>query len=1219
MALFVAMASFAAELNIYASGLRNTAPDGSGNVQISYYLNAPATALEFHLINSVGTVVNTVAITDAANLTKGQHNNVVIALGGTADGTYTWELQATAADNAALTQVIDGSAAQYKFYSPRGMAVNFYPETDNFGYMYVSNAVASSSYNNQTKGIFVYDNTLTLQNGATGYVDARWNTGNSTSANNFQATPYRVAVGEDGDLYVACTFAAGEGVWKMDCKNVTPSFSQVYATNLYGIGVKGAGDAREIYGINDGLNLVKVAADGTATTQYTASAIGMTQKASSVAPDPFGGWWICQYRYTDTQANAILTHMSADGVKDFTSAGNTGAVTLLNVVRGTMGVNKDASLIATYTGSKIQLFSVEYDGDHVPSLTYIGATAAIGTNIDGIAFDYADNLYFTSSSSEKLYVYATAKTNVCVTPAASTRTIYFGSAVSVTGVALNQTSATLEKGQVTNLVATVVPNEASDKTVAWTTSDANVATVANGVVTAVGVGNATITATTTDGGFTATCDVTVWANAVTGITLNKMEMALAPTYKETLTATVAPADATDPSFVWASDNEAVATVANGVVTARTAGTANITATTNDGSFVATCVVTVAQPVAHISAYGLNVTGADGEYTFTFSSNTATTNAALEFYNVSTGVKVGEIAIANVVAGENNIDVTAAELPGAAGQEMTWGVRLTGAANPVFGCVYADATSRFGRAHAVVDASPESDYFGRIYVTDRRATAANSGLYVYNPDYSYVNTEAYKLGRSTGKYSRPAVDAEGTLYLADYGDNPESGLYVVDPSDLTTCTQFYQGTRASSGLISNNGVEVGGSLSAAVICGTGANTWLYTSEEDMTPGNIIVGRKIGQEDGSILHTWDGAPTVSYASVVNKNINLGGNNQIVPTSKGLWVCQGRNSDNGATTRCLFFIDNEGALTYTSLGDATFTGSFGGGVAVNAANDRLWVIDAQGKATLKEYAISWNGTTPSITLEHTYNWGYDAASTLHFDYAGNLVACVGTGYGNTDASVMRIAVYSIPTDNNTTTVPAKKALTVKKVSYTRDVTNGNYGTICLPNDVEAANRGGATFYSIAGKNVNGSGDVTSIVLVEEEGMLEAGKPYIFQASADVLYAIYSANVAVADSYNGLVGSFAGTAVAEGMYILSNNQVKKCGTGCSIGANRAYINMENVPAYVPAAGRRVVEISLEGNTATSMDELNGENDAVKFIENGQVYIRRNGVTYDAMGRVVR
>ena len=90
------------------------------------------------------------------------------------------------------------------------------------------------------------------------------------------------------------------------------------------------------------------------------------------------------------------------------------------------------------------------------------------------------------------------------------REVYFGAeTVAVTGVTLNAASGTLAPGATTTLTATVAPANATNKTVLWTTSNSAVATVSGGTVTAVGYGTATITATTQDGGFTATYALTV--------------------------------------------------------------------------------------------------------------------------------------------------------------------------------------------------------------------------------------------------------------------------------------------------------------------------------------------------------------------------------------------------------------------------------------------------------------------------------------------------------------------------------------------------------------------------------------------------------------------------------------------------------------------------------------------------------------------------------------
>ena len=282
-----------------------------------------------------------------------------------------------------------------------------------------------------------------------------------------------------------------------------------------------------------------------------------------------------------------------------------------------------------------------------------------------------------------------------------------GADVPATGVTLDKTELSLTEGESATLTATVEPENATDKAIVWTSSDNAVATVENGVVTAVKAGTATITAAC--GSAKAECTVTVTAapagpisvkvgsaaypvkpidgqagkyhaavpygsNATievkdaaflmvtnskggylndegsnpftltaaqldklliskdipftpansaskvaylsimdamagtsyelyieltrkavpaTGVTLSETALSLRPTEKATLAATVAPENTTD-TLVWTSSNDAVATVKDGVITAKSEGTATITAAC--GSAKAECVVTVLSPI-----------------------------------------------------------------------------------------------------------------------------------------------------------------------------------------------------------------------------------------------------------------------------------------------------------------------------------------------------------------------------------------------------------------------------------------------------------------------------------------------------------------------------------------------------------------------------------------------------------------------------------------------
>lgn len=175
--------------------------------------------------------------------------------------------------------------------------------------------------------------------------------------------------------------------------------------------------------------------------------------------------------------------------------------------------------------------------------------------------------------------------------------------VPVTSISLNKTSTSIEPGKDETLTVIFTPENAYNKNVTWTTSNANVATVdATGKVsipsTATVGATATITATTQDGNKTATCTVTV-IKYVASVSLNtvKSSREIPQGTEVTLTPIISPSDATNKNVTWSSSNTSVATIdATGKIsipsTVAVGSTATITVTTEDGNKTATCNVTV---------------------------------------------------------------------------------------------------------------------------------------------------------------------------------------------------------------------------------------------------------------------------------------------------------------------------------------------------------------------------------------------------------------------------------------------------------------------------------------------------------------------------------------------------------------------------------------------------------------------------------------------------
>ena len=178
--------------------------------------------------------------------------------------------------------------------------------------------------------------------------------------------------------------------------------------------------------------------------------------------------------------------------------------------------------------------------------------------------------------------------------------------VPVSSVSINQSTAEMIVGETVQLTATILPSDADEKNVVWSSSKQSVATISNsGLVTAVAEGSSTITASA--GGKSGTCLITVSKKIidVTSIELNKTTLSMVEGDSETLSATIRPADATDQTVTWSSSETGIATVEEGKVSAVSEGTATITA--KAGGKTASCSVVVSKKVIAVESISLDKT------------------------------------------------------------------------------------------------------------------------------------------------------------------------------------------------------------------------------------------------------------------------------------------------------------------------------------------------------------------------------------------------------------------------------------------------------------------------------------------------------------------------------------------------------------------------------------------------------------------------------------
>ncbi|MDD3512615.1 MAG: Ig-like domain-containing protein [Synergistaceae bacterium] len=166
----------------------------------------------------------------------------------------------------------------------------------------------------------------------------------------------------------------------------------------------------------------------------------------------------------------------------------------------------------------------------------------------------------------------------------------------VAAVRISPETLVVEKGRPVSLTATVVPETATNKNVTWRTSNSYVASVSSqGVVNGLAQGHTVVSVRSDDGGFVAECSVDVvdYEIRVNGISLNHTTTDVNVDGTRYLVASISPANATNKRVRWVTSNWEIASVSqNGIVVGVRKGRAIISAITEDGGFVAECLVSV---------------------------------------------------------------------------------------------------------------------------------------------------------------------------------------------------------------------------------------------------------------------------------------------------------------------------------------------------------------------------------------------------------------------------------------------------------------------------------------------------------------------------------------------------------------------------------------------------------------------------------------------------
>ena len=348
-----------------------------------------------------------------------------------------WSVKMDGEAITAISEITDKSKGIYNFYLPQGVAVDNNPESSTFSKIYIAESTdgasdgGSARADNQKRGIFIYDQTLAELNPTSnvGIIPS-----NVTLTNTTRNALKRIAINPKTNEVAFAYNASPAAVWAVSTENVAGE-----ATNL----LKGLNfeycnslcfdENGILYIFDNGTgypakgSLYKIVNGEKITIFSENSKYGNAD--NSLASDGRGGLWIAQNRSKLDGFNQ-LAHVSVSGVIDFeVNSTTTHGFASLETSRGAMAYNPRENILAIGCGASgtigVSLYQVTYDpSTGVPSLEYIGATPSLGKNVEGIAFDYAGDLYALSANAERFYKFTLPTAdNICTVPAPKSQAI----------------------------------------------------------------------------------------------------------------------------------------------------------------------------------------------------------------------------------------------------------------------------------------------------------------------------------------------------------------------------------------------------------------------------------------------------------------------------------------------------------------------------------------------------------------------------------------------------------------------------------------------------------------------------------------------------------------------------------------------------------------------------------------------------------------------------
>ena len=443
--------------------------------------------------------------------------------------------------------------------------------------------------------------------------------------------------------------------------------------------------------------------------------------------------------------------------------------------------------------------------------------------------------------------------------------------------------------------------------------------------------------------------------------------------------------------------------------------------------------------ADIYASELTMAYSNGVYTFSYRLNEDATDITLQllyegsliqsksFGAQEKGVRSITLDESEIIFPERNTD-----------EYLTWAIKATARPINALTKLSDDATEfQFYRPFGVaVDNNPESEYFGRIYVTNTKNGTCSSGrttangLFAFDAGLNALNTSAYTGGVSWNNSNasgnspfRVTVAPDGRVFLSDWSDS-HSGIWIAPQGGITGgFTQLFAGlTRASSGLCTNgSSVAVHGSISGCWVEGVEENTKLYTMDEDY----VVNGKTYNllRYDIGQATSWSVAPSAIEFSNSANNSPLVNNvlNVVSDLHGGWWIIQHRFAETSLEPSLIHVLN--GTVDYNTGGEQLLENSKNGGLAVNIDGSRI-ATTSQSQINIWDVAYDNTGhltsITPAfeITADDISGLG-ESSNDVAFDPAGNIYYVSN--------STERLVVIGLPKTDNSFTTPARSVYTI------------------------------------------------------------------------------------------------------------------------------------------------------------------------------------------------